>query len=339
MNCSHLNIQSTIFLQYDEDENEYLMGGITMAHYSIHPDRATLHGSFSMDYEPVLTIDSGDTVRFSTLEAAWGLEPFSGKGVRKKFEPRERPRDGGHALCGPVKIRGAEPGMTLEVNINEIRPGSWGWNSAGGFPHPVNIALGIAEGEEFHLNWKLDSDSMIGVSDKGHKVALRPFMGIMGMPPDEPGIHSTTPPRFCGGNIDCKELLAGSKLYLPIPVSGGLFSVGDGHAVQGDGEVGCPALECSMDVVDLTLSVREDMKLSMPRAKTPAGWITMGFHEDLNEATTIALDGMLNLMYELFGYERKEALALASLVVDLRVTQIVNGVRGVHAVLPHGAIR
>jgi acetamidase/formamidase len=161
----------------------------------------------------------------------------------------------------------------------------------------------------------------------------------MGMPPDEPGNHPTYPPRFCGGNIDCKELIAGSTLFLPIPVDGGLFSVGDGHAVQGDGEVGCPALECPMDVVDLTLTVHEDIKLSMPRAKTPTAWITMGFHEDLNEATIIALDGMLNLMKELFGYERKEALALASLVVDLRITQIVNGVRGVHAVLPHDAIR
>lgn len=310
-----------------------------MAQHSIHPERTTLHGSFSRDFEPVLTIDSGDRIRFSTLEAAWGLEPFPKKGVRKKFEPRERPRDGGHALCGPIEIRGAKAGMTLEVKINEIRPGSWGWNSAGGFPHPVNQALGIAEGEEFHINWRLDSESMTGISDLGHKVALRPFMGIMGMPPDEPGIHPTYPPRFCGGNIDCKELIAGSTLFLPIPVDGGLFSVGDGHAVQGDGEVACPALECPMDVVDLTLTVHEDMKLSIPRAKTPTAWITMGFHEDLNEATIIALDGMLNLMKELFGYERKEALALASLVVDLRITQIVNGVRGVHAVLPHDAIR
>jgi acetamidase/formamidase len=306
--------------------------------YSINPERSTLHGSFSRDLEPVLTIDSGDTVEYSTLEAGWGLEPFSVVGKRKKFEPRERPRDSGHALCGPVKIRGAKPGMTLEVKMNEIRPGSWGWNSAGGFPHPINESLGIAEGEEFHLNWNLDITSSIGTSSQGHKVALRPFMGIMGMPPNDPGIHSTVPPRFCGGNLDCKELIAGSTLYLPIPVSGGLFSVGDGHAVQGDGEVGCPALECPMELVDLTFFVREDIHLTMPRAKTPTAWITMGFHEDLNQATVIALDGMLNLMKELFGYERKEALALASLVADLRITQIVNGVRGVHAVLPDGAI-
>ncbi|MGM0827631.1 MAG: hypothetical protein ACQEU4_05370 [Bacillota bacterium] len=113
---------------------------------------------------------------------------------------KQNPHDIGHALVGPVEIHGAEPGMTLEITINEILPGSWGWNSAGGFPHPINKSLGIAEGGGFHLNWKLDSNSMIGVSDKGHKVALRPFMGIMGMPPDEPGIHTTFPPRYCGGN-------------------------------------------------------------------------------------------------------------------------------------------
>ncbi|MFB5676615.1 acetamidase/formamidase family protein [Paenibacillus terreus] len=310
-----------------------------MAQYSLHPERSTLHGSFSRDFDPVLTINSGDSVCFRTLDAGWGLEPFSASGTRKKFEPRERPRDGGHALCGPVAIHGAEPGMTLEIKINEIRPGAWGWNSAGGFPHPMNQRLGIADGEEFHLNWDLDIDLLIGTSDRGHKVALRPFMGVMGMPSDEPGVHSTFPPRFCGGNIDCKELIAGSTLYLPIPVPGGLFSVGDGHAVQGDGEVGCPALECPMDIVDLEFSVHENMNISMPRAKTPTAWITMGFHEDLNEASIIALDGMLNLMGEQYGFDRKEALALASLVVDLRITQLVNGVRGVHAVLPHGSIR
>jgi len=309
-----------------------------MATYSVQPERATVHGSYSRDYAPIMTIDSGDSVTYRTLDAGWGLEPFSAPGVRRRFEPREMPRDGGHALCGPIAIRGAEPGMTLEIRVNAIRPGAWGWNSAGGFPHPINERLGLEAGEQYHLNWTLDAESMTGTSDRGHRVALRPFMGQMGMPPDAPGVHSSYPPRYCGGNIDCKELVAGSTLYLPISVPGGLFSVGDGHAVQGDGEAGVPALECPMDVVDLTFAVREDMPLSMPRAHTPNGWIAFGFHEDLNEAAAIALDGMLHLMQELHGYERKEAMALASLVVDLRITQIVNGVRGVHAVLPHGAL-
>jgi acetamidase/formamidase len=170
-------------------------------------------------------------------------------------------------------------------------------------------------------------------------VTLRPFMGIYGMPPAETGIHSTIPPRVTGGNIDCKELIVGSTLYLPIAVEGGLFSTGDGHAAQGDGEVSITAIECPMDRVDLTFDVHDNLPISTPIANTPAGWITMGFHEDLDEALLIALEAMLTLMKRLHGLERLDALALASVAVDFRVTQVVNRVRGIHAVLPHGAIR
>ena len=159
------------------------------------------------------------------------------------------------------------------------------------------------------------------------------------MPPAESGVHSTVPPRRTGGNMDCKELIAGSTLYLPIELDGGLFSVGDGHAVQGDGEISVTAIECPMERVDLTFEVLENMPLAMPVANTPAGWIALGFHADLDEAAALAVEGMLGLMKRLHGLERLDALALASLVVDLRVTQMVNEVRGVHAVLPHGAIR
>lgn len=152
-----------------------------------------------------------------------------------------------------------------------------------------------------------------------------------------PFVH--IPPRFCGGNIDCKELVEGSILYLPIPVSGGFFSVGDGHALQGDGEVSTQAIECPMDVVDLTFTLEDDFNLSMPRANTPAGWITFGFHEDLDEACFIALEGMLDLMEEFYEFERKEAYTLASLTVNMRITQIVNGTKGVHAILPHDSFK
>jgi acetamidase/formamidase len=163
-------------------------------------------------------------------------------------------------------------------------------------------------------------------------------MGVMGMPPDVPGVLPTAPPRDCGGNIDCKELVAGSTLYLPIAVPGGLFSVGDGHGAQGDGEASGTAIECPMERVNLTFDLHPDLRLRAPRANTPAGWITFGFHEDLDEATIQATDGMLQLLGEQYGLARPEALAIASIVVDLRITQIVNGVRGVHAVLPHGAL-
>ncbi len=311
-----------------------------MATYHIEPERATLHGTFSREFPPVLTIDSGDTVRFRTLDSGWGLEPPAATGaLRRRFEPRIEGRDAGHALCGPIAIRGAEPGMTLEIQIGALRPGGWGVTYAGGQARrQLNERLGVADRNGM-LIWTLDPDALIGRDQYGHSVALRPFLGVLGMPPDAPGLHPTAPPRICGGNIDCKELMTGSTLYLPILVPGGLFSAGDGHAAQGDGEVSGTAIECPMERADLTFHLREDIRLKTPRAQTPAGWITFGFDKDLNEATMLALEAMLDLLAEQYQLERLEALALASVVVDLRVTQIVNGVCGVHAVLPPDAIK
>lgn len=307
--------------------------------HGLEPDRDTLHGAFFRDMPPALTVDSGDTVVFRTLEAGWRLEPPPDSGDEYFFEDyRPEWRGDGHALCGPVEVRGARPGTTLEVKIGELRPGLWGRTFAGGAHRELNKRLGIANLDE-RLHWTLDPDAMTGRDQRGHTVALRPFMGVMGMPLDELGQQSTTPPRSTGGNIDCKELVSGSSLFLPVAVDGGLFSVGDGHAAQGDGEVSGTAIECPMERAEFTFRVRDDLRLDNPRALTPDGWITFGFHSDLDEAMTIALDAMLDLMGELFGIERGEALALASVAVDLRVTQVVNQVLGVHAVLPHGAIR
>ncbi|HKD77519.1 MAG TPA: acetamidase/formamidase family protein, partial [Ktedonobacterales bacterium] len=219
-----------------------------------------------------------------------------------------------------------------------IVPGTWGACFAGGKASAHNERLNLIGDGIVHA-WELDPVTMRARNHRGHSVALRPFMGVMGMPPDEPGIHSTIPPRATGGNIDCKELVTGSTLYLPIAVPGALFSVGDGHGVQGDGEVSGTAIECPMERVELTFRLRDDFPVTGPVAQTPAGWITMGFSEDVTDASYAALEAMLTLMGRLYDLERRDALALASLVVDLRVTQIVNIVRGVHAVLPPGAIR
>ncbi len=203
-------------------------------------------------------------------------------------------------LCGPIAIRGAEPGMTLAVTIGEVQPGTWGYTPVGGWPHPVNDRLGVADVGTFLL-WTLDPAAMTGHNQYGRTVALRPFLGVLGMPPGQPGIHSTIPPRITGGNIDCKELVAGSTLYLPIEVAGGLFSAGDGHAVQGDGEVCVTAIECPIERVDITFHLHKELRLTTPRAETPAGWLTFGFHKDLNEATMIALEAMVELISERYG--------------------------------------
>ncbi|QYK63339.1 acetamidase/formamidase family protein [Paenibacillus sp. S25] len=232
--------------------------------------------------------------------------------------------------------------MTLEIRINEVIPGPFGFTSAGKYPNWQNQKLGLTECDELNLEWKLDKNSLVGstgVNGRTFSVKLKPFMGIHAMPPEEKGIHTTWPPRYCGGNIDCKELTKGSVLYLPIPVDGAYFFVGDGHAAQGDGEISCQAIECPMEYLELTFAVNKEMKLELPIANTPNGWISFGFHEDLNEATVQAMDGMLNLMGDLFNLDRVEAIALGSTVVDLRITQVVNGIKGVHAILPHGALK
>lgn len=310
-----------------------------MTFHAIEPERRTLHGHFSRDLPPILAIESGDTVRFTTLDAGWGLEPNQDGGrPGRKFEPQDAELDRGHALCGPVAVAGAEPGMTLEMRIGQIRTGGWGWNAAGGWDHEVNRRLGLVE-DAFPLRWTIDDDRGIATNQHGRTVTIRPFMGVMGMPPADPGIHRTAPPRPTGGNIDCKELVTGASLFLPVAVPGGLFSTGDGHAAQGDGEASVTAIECPIARCDLTFVLHPELTLSTPRARTAEGWLTLGFHEDLNEAMFIALDAMLDLMGEQYEMGRGEALAMASVVVDLRVTQVVNGVKGVHAVLPHGAIR
>jgi acetamidase/formamidase len=158
------------------------------------------------------------------------------------------------------------------------------------------------------------------------------------MPPADAGVHSTIPPRPHGGNIDCKELVAGTTLFLPIPVDGALFSAGDGHARQGDGEVSGTAIECPARAT-LTLDVRDDLALEWPVARTADAWLAFGFDRDLNRAAEIALAGMLDLMGRELGLDRSDALALASVLVDLRITQVVNDVQGVHAVLPDDALR
>ena len=296
-------------------------------------ERRTLHGHFSCDLPPVVTIDSGDAIAFSCLDAGWHVAPG------EKFEPRHSELDAGHALVGPVALRGSRPGQTLEVRVEEVRVGGWGFTLAGGWSTPLNDRLGVADPGDHVLTWTLDPDAGVGRDQHGREVSLRPFLGVLGMPPPEPGVHPTGPPRVWGGNLDCKELVAGTTLFLPIPVEGALFSAGDTHAAQGDGEVSQVALECPLERARLTLVLRDDLPLEAPLARTSEGWLALGLDEDLDEAAAIAVDAILRLMEREHGLGRRDALALASVAVDVRVTQMVNGVRGMHAVLPHDAIR
>ena len=283
-------------------------------------ERRTLHGHFSYELEPVLSIDPGDSVGFRALNAGWRWER-----AREWLDERDREHlDSGHPLLGPIEVRGARAGQTLVVGIDEVRPGGWG------------VTWG--DGQAFH--WTVDADAALATDEHGNTVSLAPFLGVIGMPPpDDPGVWSTGPPRRWGGNIDCKLLVAGTTLFLPIPVDGALLSAGDGHARQGDGEVSGTAIECPLERAQLTLDVRDDLDLRMPIARMADAWVTFGFDEDLDKAAMLALETMLDLMQRERDVARPHALALASVVVDLHVTQIVNGARGVHAILRDDAIR
>jgi acetamidase/formamidase len=276
-------------------------------------------------------------VIYETLDAGWGrIAAEIGEAVPNfEVSPED---DIGHALCGPIAVQDARPGDVLQIDIGTIRPGPWGSSWTGPRPQMINYDFDIFEGID--IVWSIDPESMIAVTRDEPRVSIqmRPFMGVMGNAPAAPGPHSTTPPREVGGNIDCRELVTGSTLWLPVEVEGALFSVGDGHAVQADGEVGQTAIECPMEWVELTFTIRPDMALTMPEATTPAGYITFGFAETLDEATNVAVNRMLNHLEDKFALARPRALALASLAVHLRITQIVNSLSGVHALLPHDAL-
>jgi acetamidase/formamidase len=277
-------------------------------------EAANLHGYFSQDLEPVLEIDPGDSVRISVPNAGWDLT------AEEKLEPANPELDTGHPIAGPIAVSGAKAGLTLAVQVDEVEVGEWG----------------VTWAPEDHLvHWELGG----GVGRAlGFEVELAPFLGVLGMPPPEPGVHPTSPPRRWGGNVDCKQLVAGATLYLPIPVDRALLSAGDPHAAQGDGEVSGTAIEAPARA-RLTLDLRDDLELEWPIARTGDAWLTFGFDENLGLAARIAVDGMVALMERELGVTGKDALALASVAVDLHVTQVVNGVLGVHAELRDDAIR
>jgi len=262
-------------------------------------------GFFSRDYDPVVTVEPGQPVVFSSLNAGWRWDA-------EVQEPE--PEGAGHALFGPIEVRGARPGGALVVHIDEVTPRPWGATFA----------------PDVKLMWSLDGDTW--VSERGARVPAAPFLGVIGMPPPEPGEHSTGPPRKWGGNIDCKLLVAGTSLYLPISVDGALLLAGDGHGAQGDGEVSGTAIECPIERAQLTFELSE-LELRSPIARVDGSWVTFGFDEDLDLAAEQAMATMLDLMERELRVARAEALALASVSVDLHVTQVVNVAKGVHAIL------
>jgi acetamidase/formamidase len=304
------------------------------ATHSLKPTPQTVHwGYFDAALPAVLRIASGDRVKVETVSGSAEQMPKSGFTVPadlKEIHATHKPFLGPHILCGPVWVEGAEPGDTLQVDIEAVDPRQdWGYNLIA--PLRGSLPEDFPEGRLIHI--PIDMQRRVATMSWGTEIPLRPFFGIMATAPRKSyGKVTSIVPREYGGNMDNKELIAGTTLYLPIFNEGALFSVGDGHGVQGDGEVCLSALETGLTGT-LKLTVRKDMKVAFPRAETPTHYITMGMDEDLDDAAKQALREMIKLLQAIAGLSAHDAYTLCSLACDLRVTQLVDGNKGVHAMI------
>ncbi|MCB0488185.1 MAG: acetamidase/formamidase family protein [Cyclobacteriaceae bacterium] len=294
-------------------------------------------GNYWSESKPALTIKPGEYVRVHTLITS-NPERLEGAGlpadqVEKELRDVQSITDrgpGGHLLTGPIYIEGAEPGDVLEVKIHAIDLAiPYGYNAIG--------QNGFLSDEIFDRKMMiipLDKQKMIGHFVNGIDIPLHPFFGSMGVaPPKEAGRWNSAPPWIHAGNLDNKELVAGTSLSIPVHVKGALFEIGDGHAAQGNGEVDITAIETSLKGT-LQFVLHKGKSLKWPRAETPTHIIAMGCDRDLNAATHIAVREMISYLMEEKKLSQSEAYMLCSLVVDVNITQLVDGNVGVHAMLP-----
>jgi acetamidase/formamidase len=318
----------------------WVRSGDAQATYTLKPTPKTVvYGYYDAKAAPALRIKSGDTVEIGTLitntpkdlEAAGVPAANVEQSLRDVIDQVTDKGPGGHILTGPVAIEDAKPGDVLEVRILAIRlaiPYAYNgfWPGVGylpnEFPYPKMKII------------PLDSARMVARFAPGIEIPLHPFFGSMGVaPPESSGRISSNPPWIHAGNLDNKDLVAGTTLYIPVHATGANFEVGDGHAGQGNGEVDITALETSL-VGTFQFVVRKDMHLRWPRAESPTHFITMGLHEDLNEATKLAVHEMIDFLMTEKHLSRDDAYMLSSVAADLSITELVDGNKGVHMSLP-----
>lgn len=296
-------------------------------------------GYYDASVPPVLSIRSGDRVYVETMVAhgLWRLRragaaedriPASMVAVENAVTDRG---PGAHPMTGPVRVEGAEPGDVLEIRVLDIdflTPFGVSGFLPGGGTLPDAFPYGQFRFFEFDID---AGTARMGGTELD--VPLRPFFGSVGVaPPEMRGRISSGPPGYHGGNFDNKELVPGTTLFLPVHVAGGNFSIGDGHAAQGDGEVSGTAIETSLTgTVEVTL--RKDLTLTWPRMETPTHYVSMGLHQDLDEAARLAVREMVEFLVDQHGLTREDAYVLCSVALDLRVTQVVDGTKGIHAML------
>jgi acetamidase/formamidase len=309
-----------------------------MGSHSLHINRGQSHLKWSKGISPVLHVDSGSIVTFDALDASNGQ-------VTQSTTPSDILKADINTMdpvYGPVYVNGAEPGDALEIEILDLKTTDWGWSAvmpgfgllAAEFPEP---AVKI---------WELSGNKPYATFKKGIRIPLRPFLGEMGVAPEADGEFSTIPPLNTGGNIDCRHLTVGSKLFLPVKTPGALFSCGDGHAAQGDGEVCGTAIETSIQAT-LRLTVRKNHDwvasphyFSAPLDPIPGfedrgSYAVLGINSDLLEATREAVRGIITYLTANKGLTRVEAYILASVAMDLKLAEVVDMPNfGVAASLP-----
>lgn len=301
-------------------------------------------GYYDAAAPPVLRIHSGDTVIFETLitNSPTGLEKAGvppdqvQQSLRDIYKEVTNKGPGGHILTGPVYVEGAEPGDTLEVRIQKIDLAiPYGYN---GF----RAGAGFLTNDFPYARTKiipLDREHMVANFAPGIEIPLHPFFGSIGeAPPESYGRLNSAPPWIQAGNMDNKELVAGSTLYLPVHVPGALFLIGDGHASQGNGEVDITAIETSL-VGTIQFMVRKDLKINYPRAETPTHYISMGFDDDLSEATRLAVRHMVEFLVNEKHLSRDDAYMLTSVAGDVDISELVDGNKGVHVMMPKAIFR
>jgi acetamidase/formamidase len=312
-----------------------------MTHHRLVSSPDTVRfGMFDAAFDPVLTVNPGDSVTFECVSGGVEVMPAAGSpyaipAALQAIHDSNPARIGPHILTGPVAIAGAEPGDMLEVRIEAIEPNNdWGYCAV----RPLAGTLPEDFPDRYVSHIAVDRAAGICKPEWGPELPLAPFFGTMGVaPPAKYGRLSSREPREHGGNMDNKELVAGSTLFLPVWVPGANFSVGDGHGRQGDGEVCVNALEMGLTGT-FTFVLHKSASLAWPRAETPTHYILMGFHEDLDLAMKQALRQTIDFITARSALTRVQAYQFCSLAVDFRVTQTVNGEKGVHALLKKGLL-
>ena len=316
-------------------------GGAGRVHVVESSKETVRLGVFDETLPPILTVDSGDSVSFPNTWSHFMNEMQPGVPVSRLAELRtSNPGRGPHSIIGPIAVRDAEPGDVVEIRYKRLHPANWG----AVFNNPATLGTGLlpqdfSQGQVKYFD--LDLTAMQGKFAPDINIPLTPFQGTLGVappdgffPPLSPGVTSSVPPGPHGGNLDLRELAEGSVLYLPVWKPGALIYTGDSHAVQGDGEICLTALETRMQEVLIQVVLHKQKNFHWPVAETETHWITVGLDKDLNTAMTLAARNAIDFLATRAKLTPLDAYALCSIAVSFRVTQVVDIVRGVHAMIP-----